>query len=68
MIKGLLDNMEFILINAYRPTSSREKIEVWNQILKFLKNVDNKCTILRGDCNAIHNPIEKLGVAGGICK
>lgn len=55
----------FILINIYGPTTRGEKKEVWSQISTFLSSLNNDMVILGGDFNAIRNPLENNGGAGG---
>lgn len=59
-----LDFSDFILINIYIPHGSREKenldykLEVYNQLFKYLNKIKNKKIILIGDFNIAHQEVD----------
>jgi len=59
-----LEYPTFTLINLYMPHGGRQKenlgykLEVYNHLIKYLKNIKNKNIILAGDFNIAHKDID----------
>ncbi len=57
-------DVSFTLINVYGPTSTEDKLKIWDKLSVLIQLQNSHQVILGGDFNSILNQNEK---AGGIC-
>lgn len=60
-VKGIKNNLYFLLINVYDPIQNRDKRRIWNEIYSYLRTTPNQICIIGGDFNAILDQNEKRG-------
>ncbi|XP_057418742.1 uncharacterized protein LOC130712948 [Lotus japonicus] len=65
LVKSLKDSLLLFIVNVYGPNADSERYDFFNLLTEAL-NVNNCCTILGGDFNAILNEGERTGNQGGV--
>ncbi|GLJ26421.1 hypothetical protein SUGI_0509500 [Cryptomeria japonica] len=60
-VKGIKNNLRFLLINVYGPIQNRDNRRIWNEIELYLKAIPNQICIIGGDFIAILDHNNKRG-------
>ena len=61
MMKVVVYDISFILVNVYGPTATQDKSRLWVVITQFIQAQDSLQIIIGGDFNALLSQREKIG-------